>query len=279
MINNFTSSINYRNSHYYRFSANKIITLNNLDLIRYYDGLNCFQFFDFELDLDDIQKLAKINKRNDIKFRNINLESNAYKTLNEKFNILITDEWEAPIVEIKKGCFDEYVQNKSSNFRRMIKKCNQYKNSLKIVTSNKNNIYSLLKDVLLVDQNSWKHKVQSDMLNLNNEHLIYLSLLDYCKLCVAYIDNYPVGYSLLVYYNNTYYSAKWGATEEGRKFNAGINCLFFQIKKIVKKEDLLLDLWGRRNIIYDRMATKTIKRVYFKIIKNGIKNSKIRKYR
>lgn len=273
MINNFTSSINYRNSHYYRFFSNKIITLNNLDLIKYYDGLNCFQYFDFELDASDIQKLTRINKRNEIKFRNINLESNVFKTLYKKFEILITDEWEAPIIEIKKGCFDEYLHNKNSDFRRMIKKCNQYKKSLKIVTSNKNNIHSLLKDALLVDQNSWKHKEKSDMLNLYNEHIIYLSLLNYCKLCVAYINNCPVGYSLLVYYNGIYYSAKWGATDDGRKLNAGINCLLFQIKKIVSKEDLLLDLWGRKNKIYDRMATKTIKRVYFKIVKNGIKNS------
>ena len=129
------------------------------------------------------------------------------------------------------------------------------------------------KDALKIDQDSWKYKEKSDMLSLDNEQIIYISLLKYCNLYVSYFDNKPIGYSLLIKYNGKYYAAKWGATDVGRTMNSGIICLLKQIKNISSKEDLFLDLWGRRNKIYDRMATNSIKRIYFSILKNGNKKS------
>ena len=122
-----------------------------------------------------------------------------------------------------------------------------------------------------MDQKSWKAREKSDMFNLDNEQIIYLSMLKYCDIVVAYKCNTPIGYSLLIQYNNKYYAAKWGATDDGRKLNAGIICLLTQIKKISSNKDLYLDLWGRRNKIYDRMATSYKKRLYFSIIKNDNK--------
>lgn len=271
MENNFTNDIIYRNSLYYRFNYKKIKSLKSIDLIRYYDGLNCFQYFDFNITEEDIQDLIKINKKNDIKFRYIDENSNIYKILSQRFIIKITDEWYSPIIEIKKNNFQDYVQSKSNNFKRLIKKCQLYNKQIKVVKSNKNNINNLFKDVLLVDQKSWKAREKSDMFNLDNEQIIYLSMLKYCDIVVAYKCNTPIGYSLLIQYNNKYYAAKWGATDDGRKLNAGIICLLIQIKKISSNKDLYLDLWGRRNKIYDRMATSYKKRLYFSIIKNDNK--------
>ena len=271
MENNFTSDIIYRNSLYYRFNVKKIKSLKNMDLIKYYDGLNCFQYFDFNIMEEDIQELIKINKRNDIKFRYIDEGSNVYKVLSQRFIIKKTDEWNSPIIEIKKNNFQNYVQSKSNNFKRLIKKCQLYSKQIKIVKSNKNNINNLFKDVLLVDQNSWKAREKSDMFNLDNEQIMYLSILKYCNIMVAYKSNTPIGYSLLIQYNNKYYAAKWGATDKGRKLNAGIICLLTQMKKISSNKDLYLDLWGRRNKIYDRIATSYKKRLYFSIIKNDNK--------
>ncbi len=271
MENNFTNDIIYRNSLYYRFNYKKIKSLKSIDLIRYYDGLNCFQYFEFNITEEDIQDLIKINKKNDIKFRYIDENSNIYKILSQRFIIKKTDEWYSPIIEIKKNNFQDYVQSKSNNFKRLIKKCQLYNKQIKVVKSNKNNINNLFKDVLLVDQKSWKAREKSDMFNLDNEQIIYLSMLKYCDIVVAYKCNTPIGYSLLIQYNNKYYAAKWGATNDGRKLNAGIICLLTQIKKISSNKDLYLDLWGRRNKIYDRMATSYKKRLYFSIIKNDNK--------
>jgi len=271
MENNFTNDIIYRNSLYYRFNYKKIKSLKSIDLIRYYDGLNCFQYFEFNITEEDIQDLIKINKKNDIKFRYIDENSNIYKILSQRFIIKKTDEWYSPIIEIKKNNFQDYVQSKSNNFKRLIKKCQLYNKQIKVVKSNKNNINNLFKDVLLVDQKSWKAREKSDMFNLDNEQIIYLSMLKYCDIVVAYKCNTPIGYSLLIQYNNKYYAAKWGATDDGRKLNAGIICLLTQIKKISSNKDLYLDLWGRRNKIYDRMATSYKKRLYFSIIKNDNK--------
>lgn len=271
MENNFTNDIIYRNSLYYRFNYKKIKSLKSIDLIRYYDGLNCFQYFEFNITEEDIQDLIKINKKNDIKFRYIDENSNIYKILSQRFIIKKTDEWYSPIIEIKKNNFQDYVQSKSNNFKRLIKKCQLYNKQIKVVKSNKNNINNLFKDVLLVDQKSWKAREKSDMFNLDNEQIIYLSMLKYCDIVVAYKYNTPIGYSLLIQYNNKYYAAKWGATDDGRKLNAGIICLLTQIKKISSNKDLYLDLWGRRNKIYDRMATSYKKRLYFSIIKNDNK--------
>lgn len=271
MENNFTNDIIYRNSLYYRFNYKKIKSLKSIDLIRYYDGLNCFQYFEFNITEEDIQDLIKINKKNDIKFRYIDENSNIYKILSQRFIIKKTDEWYSPIIEIKKNNFQDYVQSKSNNFKRLIKKCQLYNKQIKVVKSNKNNINNLFKDVLLVDQKSWKAREKSDMFNLDNEQIIYLSMLKYCDIVVAYKCNTPIGYSLLIQYNNKYYAAKWGATDDGRKLNSGIICLLTQIKKISSNKDLYLDLWGRRNKIYDRMATSYKKRLYFSIIKNDNK--------
>ena len=270
---NFTNDKLYRFSLYYRFFGKDIKTLDNLDLIKYYDGLTCFQYFDCNITDNDINDLKKINKRNRISFRYINKDSVLFNSINKKFKVEICDEWKAPIIRIKKGEYIRYIESRSYNFRRMIKKCNQIKKEIKIVSSNSSNINELLKDVLIIDQNSWKYEEKSDMMNLKNEQIIYLSLLKYCKITVAYYNNKPIGYSLLLRYNHIYYAAKWGTTEIGRTMNAGIISLLEQIKSILKKEDLIIDLWGRRNKIYDRLATDTIDRVYFDIIKNGYKGS------
>ncbi len=272
-MNNFTNDNLYRNALYYRFYSKKIISLDTIDLVKYYDGINCFQYFDLIINDNDLIKLKQINKTKIIKFRYINKESIGFKTISKNFEIEIDDEWDAPIIQIKKDCFEEYLNSKSYNFRRLIKKCSNLEKKLKIVKSNKNNINKLFKDVLKIDQDSWKYKEKSDMLSLDNEQIIYVTLLKYCNLYISYFDNKPIGYSLLIKYNDKYYAAKWGATDFGRAMNSGIICLINQIKDISSKENLFLDLWGRRNKIYDRMATHSIKRIYFSILKNGNKKS------
>jgi len=271
MKDNFTNDKSYRDSLYFRFFIRNIKSSDNFDIVRYYDGNNCFQYFDSEVNNKDIEFLKKINKTSSIKFRNINKESNLLKELNKYFNIEITKEWDSPILEINKGKFDEYINSKSYDFRRMINKNKEYSKVMKFKSSNK---IELWKDVLRVDQNSWKNKEGSDMLNLYYEHISCLSQFKNSYIEVSYIDNAPVGYSLIYFYNGKYYAAKWGATEEGRKYNAGIICLLNQIKRITMKKDMYIDLWGRNNKIYDRMKTSSIKRVYFTIRKNGSKKGK-----
>lgn len=271
MKNNFTNDSNYRNSLYFRFFVKNIKSSNNLDIVRYYDGNNCFQFFDSDIDDNDIELLKKINKTSSIKFRNINKDSNIIKVLDKYFDIDITKEWDSPILEIKKNKYDEYIKSKSNDFRRLINKNNNYSKQLRFKHNNK---VELWKDILRIDQDSWKKDEGSDMLNLYYEHISCLSQIKNSLIEIAYLNDKPVGYSLLYYYNGKYYAAKWGATDEGRKYNAGIICLFNQIKRINKKEDIYIDLWGRNNKIYDRMSTSSVKRVYFTIRRNGSKKRK-----
>ena len=277
---NFTTQKEWRNSLYYRFFTKKIYSSDNIDIVNYYGEKTCFQYFDFALNENDFMLLDKLNKRNILKFRYINKDSNVYKKLNEKFNLKITDEWESPIIEIKRGMFNNYCDSKSKDFMRLLKKCNCLKKNINIKKGNKNNYLDLWKDILLIDQNSWKYKKQSDMMNLSYEHISYI-LMGYNKkirpdLLVAYIDKEPIAYSLLFFYNNKYYAVKWGATEKGRENNAGIICLLSQMKRLSNNEDLYIDLWGRNNKIYDRLRTSAVTRLYFMIEKNGNKSKKNR---
>ncbi len=276
ILNNFTTQKEWRNSLYYRFFTKKIYSSDNIDIINYFGEKTCFQYFDFQLNENDLKLLNKLNKRNILRFRYINKNSYVFKTLNNNFNLKITDEWESPVIEIRKGMFNNYCDSKSNNFKRLIKKCNYLKKNLEIKKANRNNYYDLWKDVLLVDQNSWKYKKQSDMMNLGYEHISYI-LMGYNKniipdLLVAYKDKKPIAYSLLLFYDNKYYAVKWGATESGRINNAGIICLLSQIERLSNKKDIYIDLWGRNNKIYDRLRTSTITRLYFMIEKNGNKN-------
>ncbi len=271
MKNNFSNDSKYRNSLYFRFLIKNIKSSDNLDIVKYFDGNNCFQYFDSDINDNDIELLRKINKTSDIKFRNINKESNLLTELNKYFDIEITKEWDSPIIELKKDEFDNYVNSKSNDFRRMINKNKEYSKKLKFKSNNK---IELWKDILKIDQNSWKNKEGSDMINLYYEHISCLSQIKNSSIEVAYIDDEPVGYSLLYYYNGKYYAAKWGATDLGRKNNAGIICLLNQIKRLNKKNEIYIDLWGRENKIYDRIKTKSIKRVYFTIKKNGSQKRK-----
>ncbi len=272
MINNFTSKKNYRDSLYLRFLNKNIKSSDNLDIIRYFDGNNCFQYFDININENDISFLKKINKTSNIKFRNINKDSNLIKVLSKYFNIEITNEWNSPILEIKKDKFNDYVKSKSNDFKRLIKKNDKLSKFLKFKHTNNTELW---KDILYIDQNSWKNKEGSDMFSLYNEHISCMSQIKNSNIEVAYLNNEPVGYSLLYYDNGIYYAAKWGATDKGRSYNAGIICLLNQIKRINKQKDIYVDLWGRNNKIYDRISTSSIKRVYFVIRKNGIKKGKV----
>lgn len=271
MNNNFTTDKKYRNSLYYRFPIKNIKSSENIDVIRYYDGNNCFQYFDFPITKADLNLLERINKYSKIKFRNINKDSNAFRIISSNFDVEITQEWDSPILYVKKKEFDTYVKEKSNDFRRLIKKHNIFSKQLTFKISNKKNKEDLWKDILYIDQSSWKREEQSDMMNLYYEHISCLSQINNSIIEIAYLQGEPIAYSLLYLFNGIYYAAKWGATQTGREYNAGIICLLNQIKRISNKEDMYLDLWGRNNKIYDRLKTNSIKRIYFTIKKNGSK--------
>jgi hypothetical protein len=268
---NFTSDKNYRLSLYYRFPVRNISSSDNIDIIRYYDGKNCFQYFDFHLNENDVFLINKINKNYAIKFRNINKNSKVFSYLNSKYNLKINCEWEAPFIKITKGNYKDYISSRSKNCKRLIKKCKKLSERLNIVDS-EDNVLELWKDILYIDQNSWKRKEKTDMLNMYYEHISLLSLKKFSYITVVYIENSPIAYSLLYKYDNIYYASKWGATDIGRKNNAGIIALLHQIEKISDEETLNIDLFGRNNQIYDLLKTNSIKRVYFEIIKNGSKD-------
>ena len=206
MKSNFTNDKLYRDSLYFRFTTNKIKSSKNLDIVKYFGKNICFQYFDSAIDDEDISFLKNINKSSNIQFR----YSNLYKVLNINFIIDITDKWKAPILELKKNEVDNYVNSKSYNFRRMIKKNDNYLKELKF---KKGNTFDLWKNILYIDQNSWKSEEESDMFNLSYEHITLLSQIKNSDIEVAYKNGVPVGYSLLIYYSGIYYAAKWGATE------------------------------------------------------------------
>ena len=79
-MNNFTNDNLYRNALYYRFYSKKIISLDTIDLVKYYDGINCFQYFDLIINDNDLIKLKQINKTKIIKFRYIYIKTYYYNS-------------------------------------------------------------------------------------------------------------------------------------------------------------------------------------------------------
>ncbi|MDD2435823.1 MAG: GNAT family N-acetyltransferase, partial [Bacilli bacterium] len=255
---------------YMRFEHRNIYSTDNLDLVNYFDKLTCFRFFDANINDNDLNILNEKLKEQDIYFKYINNDSNILKQLKENgFNIKMINSWKSGQLYIPCGKFNDYCSKKSQNFRRLIK--NYYKNSnnMKFVISTKEDMLSLWKDILYIDQLSWKYEEESDMLNMDYEHIQYLFLCldnpNNIDITVAYLKNTPVAYSFLLKDNDIYYAVKWGATEMGRQHMGGICCLVNQIEKISSIKDLSIDFWGRNSEIYDKLKTHSINRVDFMI--------------
>ncbi len=278
-MNNFTQEYVWRTSLYIRFKFKDISSTKNLDLVNYFDKLTCFQFFDSNINEDDLTFLKAKNKNEDIYFKYIDADANFLKIIKESgFNVEVISLWEAGQLHIKKGKFSDYCSSKSNNFKRLIRKYLTKSKSLMFVSANSNNLFKLWKDILYIDQSSWKYEEESDMLNMDYEHLQYIFLClsnSYSvDILVAYIEDEPIAYSFLLKDKGIYYAVKWGATKIGRLQMGGICCLIKQIENISRTQDLYMDFWGRDNTIYDRLKTHSKERMNFMIrSKNENKNS------
>lgn len=273
-FNNFTGNKDWRNSIYIRYDLDLIKSSDKLDFIKCKKTATAMQYFECQLADNDIKLIEELIKNNTLKFKYINKSSNFFKQIARwseanNYKLIIEDEWDNPIIKIKKQKVSEYIKQKITNthYRKYLREIKNFT----YTKSNKNNILDLWKDVLYIDFNSWKKQEESDMKNLDREDLQYifymLSKPSNTSLLVFYFDGEPVAYSLYLKEEKTdlWYAAKWGASNIGREKNAGINCFFKHLELETEQKDICIDTWSRRNFFYEKLAEDNIKRVHIKI--------------
>ena len=260
MNNNFTFSKKWIDSIYYRYDINRIIKNDNFYFYNSENGiLKCQNYFDFNLNNELLDKLSNCKK---IKFSYLDNE-NTLNIIKEwckknKYKFDIEDKWEAPVLKLDIS-LEEYIKN--SNSKQLKRNYMLYKNNIKeyeIKISNNLNIVELWKDVLLIDNDSWKKDELSDMKSLDREDLQYFPYMinnqDNVSLLVLYKDSIPLAYSLMFKAKDEWFQAKWGTSNEGRLEYCGFKVLFSHIEYLYKNDQfLLLDFWGRINDTYDRL--------------------------
>lgn len=259
MKDNFTFSDNWINSIYYRYDINKIEKNDILYFYNYNGLLKCQNYFDYNINNNILNGLLKYS---DIKFSYFDNEKALKKLeewcINNNYKLKIEDKWEAPILKLNTS-LENYI--KDSNSKQLKRNYNLYKNKVnrfEIKRSNNLNIVELWKDVLLIDNNSWKKRALSDMKSLDREDLQYFPYMinnqDNISLFVLYEDGIPLSYSLMFKSKNEWYQAKWGSSDEGRKKYCGFIVLFNHIEYIYDlSPNIIFDFWGRRNETYDRL--------------------------
>ena len=226
-MKNFTLSQEWRQALYMRYPHSKIYSTKNIDIVDRDDFFECKQLFDYYISEKDIAVLKKLLEKKDIKFKYIDKCSPTlsflYKHLGSDFIIDEESNWNNPILNLKKNMLASYLSSRRENMQRNYKSYLKNKHLLIFKNNKTENILSLWKDVLEIDQNCWKEDEGSDMMSLEYEHLQYIF---FCMknpnnyfLNISYNeDEMPIGYSLLLKNENVYYAAKWGATTNGRKY-------------------------------------------------------------
>lgn len=279
MNNNFTFSKEWIDAFILRYSPNEIINFDNIYFYKQNHILKCQHFFNFNLSKKSLKKLSdEINNGNIIRFNyidNLKLFDQLSVYFNQStFKVNVIDSWDAPRLVLESSVNKYLKYNKNQQIRRNYKKYIEKKNQFTYKSSNDSNILDLWTDVLNIDFNSWKRQENSDMKSLEREDLQYLLFLmknsQNINLNVIYYKEVPLAYSLMFKNNSDdfWYAVKWGASFEGRKYYAGIFCLFNHLEKLYLKEKKLhIDFWGRRNNTYDLLKNTSIVRNHIEISK------------
>lgn len=278
MKKNFTFNDSWINALYIRYDLSKLHKYGELYFFEKENIMKCQHFFEFYIEKEILSQLKpQLEKNKKIIFNYLdnmlaidNIEDwcreNGYK-----FEII--DKWSAPILFLECS-FDEYIKKKSS--KQIKKNYNFFQNNKKnyiIKNSDQDDIVELWRDVLIIDNNSWKKSEYSDMKNLDREDLQYfLKVINDRKnvnLSVLY-DNVmePVAYSLMFKNYDMWYQVKWGASTKGRKNFCGFIILFSHIEYLYGISKFLkLDFWGRKSRVYDQLKNKEKLRCHIMVSK------------
>lgn len=266
-MNNFTNDELWRKILYFRYPFEKVFSSKNLDFVDRDDFIECKQNFQINVNEEDLLLLEKLLEMKEVKFKYMN--ENFYKLIKDKFSskytINIDSKWVNPIIKIEQNQLKEYIDSKNENIKRDYKKYLVEKESSLFYDEENNDFYDLWKNILFIDQSSWKKTEETDMMNLEYEHLQYMF---FClKDAKYYVDimcdknKEPIGYSLMFEYDNILYAAKWGATDEGRKNKAGIVCFFRQLERLSKNRNIVIDTWSRNNLFFEKISNEGIARI------------------
>lgn len=255
---NFTYSEKWIKGIQLRYAEADLLVIKDCYFVKTADGYRFCHFFEIEKAV--INSLANlINNNQQIEFRYVNEASyqllKNYALIN-RFNCKINDIWEAPQLLTNKfvGDYIEHVDSKQlkKNYKQYLLNASAYD----FVIANPTNVEQLWLDVKKIDNYSWKKRENSDMISLAREDLQYYPALIDGKfdLVVMYKNQLPLAYSLAVNDNGLVYMIKWGASDEGRKHNAGFYALFYHLNLLGK--NTLIDFWGRRSATYSRLANR-----------------------
>ncbi len=266
-MNNFTNDELWRKILYFRYPFEKVFSSKNLDFVDRDDFIECKQNFQINVNEEDLLLLEKLLEMKEVKFKY--MDENFYKLIKDKFTskytVNIDSKWENPIIKIEQNQLKEYIDSKNENIKRDYKKYLVEKESSLFYDEENNDFYDLWKNILFIDQSSWKKTEETDMMNLEYEHLQYMF---FClKDAKYYVDimcdknKEPIGYSLMFEYDNILYAAKWGATDEGRKHKAGIVCFFRQLERLSKNRNIVIDTWSRNNLFFEKISNEGIARI------------------
>ena len=266
-MNNFTNDELWRKILYFRYPFEKVFSSKNLDFVDRDDFIECKQNFQINVNEEDLLLLEKLLEMKEVKFKY--MDENFYNLIKNKFSskytVNIDSKWENPIIKIEQNQLKEYIDSKNENIKRDYKKYLVEKESSLFYDEENNDFYDLWKNILFIDQSSWKKNEETDMMNLEYEHLQYMF---FClKDAKYYVDimcdknKEPIGYSLMFEYDNILYAAKWGATDEGRKNKAGIVCFFRQLERLSKNRNIVIDTWSRNNLFFEKISNEGIARI------------------
>ena len=273
-INNFTTSKIWKQSNKIRYDISNIVTLDNVDFLIRENEILCLQFFSINFS-ENLLKLIKSSIVNGKKvvFKYIDLTKDQIEFLknwcNEnKLQLIKNDQWEAPTLSVNEP-LNVYIKSKCELLKRdYIKYVNDDVLEYKIFNGN----LDLWTSVLSIDKKSWKGKDKCDMKSLDREDLQYIFYLmsepSKSSLMVALKDKEPLAYSLWFKADNdTWFAVKWGASDNGRIYNAGIKVLFNHMNYILNSQNnnLKLDFWGRRSQFYDMLKNGEVDRYHFEI--------------
>lgn len=266
-MNNFTSNELWRKILYFRYPFEKVFSSKNLDFVDRDDFIECKQNFNIKVEEEDLILIDELLKLKEVKFKYVNEEF--YNLLRDnlslKNDIYIDSEWENPLIKIEQKQLKQYIGSKKENIKRNYKKYLLEKNSNLFYDEENNDFYSLWKNILSIDQNSWKKNKETDMMNLEYEHLQYMFFcikdIKYYIDIICDTNKEPIGYSFMFEYNNVLYAAKWGATDKGRKKKAGIICFFRQLERLCNNKNIVIDTWSRNNMFFEEISNDGTHRI------------------
>ena len=270
-----------------RFGTDNVRVVNATQWVRINDsGWRCLSYFSPGLEgvLGLAAEIGQNEGRDDIEIRYLNEHSNAGRAVLKigdnipGLHCTVEDRWDAPILRIKCGStLEAYFASRGLRLKRTLRKSLNHPVEVAF-NSNPEDLPDLWQAVLEIDSRSWKAREKSDMKTLASEDLQYLYplLFDHesHSLAVSSCHGRPIAFSLAAKARNgTWYAVKWGCSDAGRKTYGGVRVLIAHIEHLFAKyvqtamvnEDFIFDLWGRRNELYEQLATEHISRIHVKI--------------